>query len=58
MTIDCTTTSAVRTAIGTASLIAEQEGESPDEAEQETGSSARPAGKKKPRSTSSRRTHH
>ena len=37
MTIDCTTTSAVRTAIGTASLIAEQEGESPDEAEQETG---------------------
>ena len=37
MTIDCTTTSAVRTAIGTASLIVGQEGESPDEAEQETG---------------------
>ena len=37
MTIDCTTTNAVRTAIGTASLIVEQEGESPDEAEQETG---------------------
>ena len=37
MTIDCTTTSAVRTAIGTATLIVEQEGESPDEAEQETG---------------------